>query len=483
MNFFGLQDVAERDSLILLGVFTVAMAVFGWVVNKVTLFFTFIVSLMYPSLGLGHLQVVMVGLMWSYILFKCYTRHRDINYGGGSLAESFGAKRIKTNELTGRERELLNVVEEMSIASSLNVPPLYVLRNEPGINAFVLGKQDQPAMVVTQGVIDHLQRDEMSAVVAHEFAHIANNDLKLNMRMLVVLGGLNSIRDLGSYSIGDNIDSRMDIKQVPHEVNPSIIKNLFLSPAFAMFFSAIFWLLGVTLVFFGNVMKAWFSRKRELLADAKAVQYTRNTWGLASVLDKVSDDPTRPALRSKYSGELEHLCLSGPWENCLFLVNHPAPESRIALLEPHYEVRKRSREYREEAEKSAQIPSAENSSMSVGSAIDAKPVQQFENEIALVLSIMITTSGYNDVNSQSSFRNAMRCYTSNDVPMRSKLEPGIAEEFDQALISLQDQSPAQKNAFLEHLKEIMQHDGIHTPEEKNMLDLISIRLNPTRKAA
>ena len=476
MNFFGLQDTARRDSLILLGVFTTAMIVFGWIISKVTLMFSILYGYLFQEFNPVYIQVLFVGLLWSYVLYKCYIRHREINYGGNSLAMTFGAERLRRKGSTKNERELMNVVEEMSIASSEKLLPLYVFRNEPGINALVLGKQKQPALIVTQGLIDKLGREEISAVVAHEYAHISHRDLKLNMRMLVALAGLNAISELGSSLVDTKIQKKND--------DVSVALNSPIPPHPILIFSVlVFWAIGCTLTFFGEILKSWFSRKRELLADAKAVQFTRSTWGLATVLDIASTNTTGPSLNSIYTRELDHLCFNGPSEHSFYtgwFPNHPAPESRIALIEPHYAVRKRSREYRKDAKENSQNSTV---SMSVGAASNTQPIQEYEKELAIVLSIMIATSGYNDETSQSNFNNAMRCYTGKDVKLRSSNDPGFTEEFEQALRKLQTQSPAQKQAFLDHLKEIMEHDGINTPEEKAMLDSISIRLNPPSKAA
>jgi len=436
----------------------------------------------YPGVDAGLMQIMVVGGLWGYILYKCYLRRRDINLGGGVLAETFGAVKLTDDSTDKKERELQRIISEMAIASSLKEVPCYVLRNESGINAFVLGKQEFAAMVVTQGAINNLDRDEMSAVVAHEYAHIANKDLKLNMRMLVALGGLNAIDELGVEFIDGSTDTDLSDS---NRFDPHAEAGA----AFAGFFVGCFLrIVGCTLVFFGNIIKSAFSRKREFLADAKAVQYTRNTWGLASVLDKASDDPTKPALNSVYAGELEHLCLKGPWEGSLFtgwLSNHPAPESRIALIEPHFDVKKRSRERNSDEAKAANNSTNSRTTVPMNPAMDfaALPIQDFGSELALVLSIMLSTSGYNLDKTQANFKQILKAYTTKDLPLRLPDEPGINEEFEKALDSLLQQSALQRQAFIEHIAEIMEHDGICTPEEQRMFDHIAIRLNPPADAA
>ncbi len=483
MNFFGLQDTARRNSLILLGVFSAAMLVFGWFISKLALVFAKLLSFGYPSIEPQWVQISIVSLTWGYILYKCYERHRDINYGGGVLAEVFGAEQLDDSTATGKERELTHIVAEMAVASSENPLPCFVLRNEPGINAFVLGKQDNPALVVTQGVINELDRDETSAVVAHEYAHIANQDLKLNMRMLVALGGLNAINELGESLLdgaSDNTHRESSALSMLGDNHSGGFIIAFVAGIFLCF-------LGFILVLFGDIIKAGFSRKRELLADAKAVQYTRDTWGLASVLDTSSNDPKKPSLDSVYAGELEHLCIKGPWKHKLFsgwLANHPAPDARISLIEPHFLVKKRSRARRDSEEETGKNNSKRSQgSMSVGAAGMALPVETFEKELSVVLSVMVGMAGYNDEKTRVNFNNAMRCYTHNEYPLLLKSEKGTRQKLDQALDQLQNQSPAQKQALVDHLQELMLHDGISAPEEESLLAYISERLVPGDKAA
>jgi len=484
VNFFGLQDVARRNSLILLGAFTAAMLVFGWIISKVTLLVAKFIGLFYSGVNPTLMQFIVVGALWGFVLYRCYVRYKDVNKGGGVLAEYFGAARLRQRDATGSEKDLVNIIDEMAIAAGQKPLPCYIMRNEPDINAFVLGKQKFPAVVVTQGLIDHLDREEMSAVIAHEYAHIANHDLKLNMRMLIALGGLNAIDEIGIAMI----DSSDDVIRRPREESWFGHNEPFGGELFVMAMGVLVRILGCILVFFGNLIKAGFSRKRELLADAKAVQFTRETWGLASVLDKVSDDPLKPALRSHFAGELEHLCLSGPWKANLFtglLSSHPSPAERIRLVEPHFDVKKRSREHRENAATESTQKAGGRNVVPTAMPQDyvAPAIQDFGNELAIVLSMMVGTAGYNAEKSNANFQKIMQCYTADQYAMRNSDEPGIQEEFEKALVKLQQQSPFQRQALIDHITEIMQYDGISTPEEKAMLDHIAIKLNPPTKAA
>lgn len=496
MNFFGLQDSARRDSLILLSVFTVAMLLFAWLINSVVAAFVFMANFMgrfYTNevIQPQSVQWVAIATVWSYILYKCYVRYKAISKGGSELAAVFGAELSLDNVASGQEKTLHNVNAEMAVASTQSLMPCFVMRDEQGINAFVLGDQRRPALVVTQGALNKLDREEISAVVAHEYAHVSNDDLKLNMRMLIALGGLNAITEFGKECLNPSTE----IKQSRIRSN-SYSGDRSLSVVYLI--GAISCLLGWVLSFFGELIKSGFSRKRELLADAKAVQFTRSSWGMASAIDKGTTHSKKPSLRSVYNSELDHLCLIGPWGNGFFSglqTNHPAPQSRIDLLEPYFSVKKRSREKRRESAENSATTQGNNFSLSVGTdtgpEVDERAgqgtsvasIHDVENEIAVVLSVMIGTAGYNQENSQANFNSAMRSYTNSSLPMRLSTDPLLKNEFDKALDTLAKQSQAQRVAFVNHLQELMEHDGISAPEEKRVLAYVTDKLYPSGKAA
>jgi len=483
MNFFGLQDSARRDSLILMSVFVITMLVFAWFINIVFSVSASFFHYLGLTLDVTITKFFLIAFVWSYILYKCVSRYGAINRGGDELAMLFGAFPTYSDLATGRERLLHNANAEMAIASTQPQLPCYVLPDEPGINAMVLGNQKQPALVVTQGVIDKLDREEMTAIVAHEYAHVANNDLNLNMRMLIVLAGLNSLTELGMRCLTEN-DTRSNSE---NKVQSGFDSMLYSVPGLIYIIIPISLVLGKLLSFFGELIKAGFSRKRELLADAKAVQFTRDGWGLASAIEKGSTNENAPSLRSLHNSDLDHLCLLGPWGKGFFSVwsrNHPAPQSRIRLLEPHFAVKKRSRQYRQEnPSDKTKANDPINFSMSYTEGEKAASLQEVENEIAVVLSMMVNTAGYNEVKSQNNFNKAIRTYTSNAHRLRSKSDPDLQREFDTALDTLMKQSPAQRVALVNHLEEIMKHDQFSTPEEKCVLAYVTGKLHPFSNAA
>jgi len=200
-----------------------------------------------------------------------YKIHQLKQGGGAMLAEQLGGQRLPPNVQDTLLRRLLNVVEEMAIASGLPVPPVYLL-NESGINAFAAGFTPSDAVIgVTQGAVDMLSRDELQAVIGHEFSHILHGDSRINMRMVGLLHGMTLISDLGSLLLTGRYHTH-----IPH-------RNRGTHPAI--------WVLGLLLFLVGllgliaaDLIKLAVSRQREFLADASAVQFTRNPEAMARAL-------------------------------------------------------------------------------------------------------------------------------------------------------------------------------------------------------
>jgi len=187
MNFFGVQEKAKRESLLLILAFTVAM---GFNALMVSSFAKWITSV-------SFLSWCIVAAIWLPVLISCRKRWRDLQNGGHLLAATYGGMFIPEHSHDRHDRQLLNVTTEMAIASSQQKPNCFCLRDESNINAFIVGTNDDTVLVVSQGAIDRLDRDELKAMIAHEYGHISNNDLTINMRLLVALGGLNAINRFG----------------------------------------------------------------------------------------------------------------------------------------------------------------------------------------------------------------------------------------------------------------------------------------------
>ena len=198
--------------------------------------------------------------------------------GGSAIAEMVGGRPVDLKTTDLRERKLLNVVEEMSIASGIPMPAVYVLEDEPGLNAFAAGLTTSDAAVaVTRGTLDKLTRDELQGVVAHEFSHILNGDMRLNVRITAIVFGILVIGLLGRgilRSLG-----RGRVRTGGGKKGGGIALILAIGLALLI--------IGYIGYFFGRLIQAAVSRQREFLADASAVQFTRNPGGITGALKKI----------------------------------------------------------------------------------------------------------------------------------------------------------------------------------------------------
>ena len=259
--------------------------------------------------------LIVVTLIWLVMIVGSVLRLRDVRAGGAVLARRYGAVHASDRSRHEQERILQSVVAEMAMASGTAQPEAFVLRHEDSVNAFVLGhRQSRPVIVVTAGALDAFDRDQLQAVVAHEFAHISNGDLSLNMRLLVFVGGL------------------MVIDEIGHSIK---VRNLFFIRLISRTIGRIVCALGKIGVLPGRVISAAFSRQREFLADAIAVQFTDNPFALAHALDIIATRDFEPALHGVHARELAHLCFqSGMHERGLrgMLATHPDVASRIQAV-------------------------------------------------------------------------------------------------------------------------------------------------------
>lgn len=241
--------------------------------------------------------------------------------GGTKVAESLGAVRVPDMPTDPNLKRYRNVVEEIAIASSTPVPVLYYLPQESGINAFAAGYTPADAAVcVTQGSLDRLNRDELQGVIAHEFSHIVNGDMRLSLRLIGVLAGITALSVVGRmlwYS--DSGRGRGRDNALP------------------------LWVLGLVVlvagwigVFFGRLIKAAVSRQREYLADVSAVQYTRQTSGLAGALKKIGGLEAGSRLRTPKAENVSHMLFGEGMTLSSLYATHPPLIKRIQALEPGF---------------------------------------------------------------------------------------------------------------------------------------------------
>jgi Zn-dependent protease with chaperone function len=268
---------------------------------------------------LGTLLVVGLGSLY---------KTAELSAGGEQIALMLGGRAVNPQTTNLAERRLLNVVEEMALASGIPVPPVYVLDHEPGINAFAAGHQPGDAVVaVSAGCLSYLTREELQGVMAHEFSHILNGDMRLNLRLIgVVFGilvlaviGYYTMRFAGAFSSGDSKKSG--------------------GAAGVFLFGLVLIVLGYVGVFFGNLIKSAISRQREFLADASAVQFTRLPSGIAGALKKIGGLADGSRIRDAHADEISHMFFGAAFAGGLFhlFATHPPLVQRIRALEPDFD--------------------------------------------------------------------------------------------------------------------------------------------------
>jgi Zn-dependent protease with chaperone function len=257
--------------------------------------------------------------------------------GGKVIALALGGRPLAVPAIDPEERELQNIVEEMSIASGVPVPAIYILDREPGINAFAAGLRSEVAVIgVTKGAMQFLTRDELQGIIAHEFSHIVNGDMRLNLRLVSWLHGILWIALVGRGLLEA---ARCCI---PWNSESSDLKKGGLGLFFiGSFVGAIIYGLGSTGAFFGRLIKSAVARQREFLADAAAVQFTRNPMGLANALKKIGGLGHGSRLRNPMAEEASHMFFGNGVRNSWFgfFSTHPSLKKRIKLLDPTFDGR------------------------------------------------------------------------------------------------------------------------------------------------
>ena len=326
MNFFRAQDEARgrTTKLVVLLVFAIlmltgslyAIAVYakGELMERGSL------DWFQPELFLatsGTALVVILGTSW--------WRISELAKGGAFVAQSLGARPVSPHTKDLAERRYLNIVEEMSLAAGIPKPACFVVDHDTTINAFAAGNDPQDAAVaVTRGALTYLNRDELQGVIAHEFSHIGNGDMKLNLRIIGTIAGLTALSQLGYILM--RLMRHADDKDSAKVGIPLAIGGL------------VIFLLGLGGVLFARIIQASVSRQREYLADASAVQFTRNPEGLAGALKKIAGLKGGKREASTTELESQHLFFSSTGGFMEFIFSsHPPIGDRIRRLLPTFD--------------------------------------------------------------------------------------------------------------------------------------------------
>lgn len=312
MNFWEAQKRAKSRTALYLSIFIaltlVAAALAEWAMRIFA----------WDSYGNPEIPYVGLGFL---ALTLCVAGFNYMNYlqsGGSYVAESVGAELVNPNTRDPKERQLINIVEEIAIATSLPIPPIYIL-DAHEINAFAAGTSpDNAAITVTRGCLYSLKRDELQGVLAHEFGHIYNRDMTIGMRVAAMIMGFFLITYIGLRLLESSAYSRRDEDR--RGGNPLVVLAI------------IFLVAGSVTWFFGSILQAMVSRQREYLADASSVQYTRNPLGIANALRKIARSQISDMPRS--GKPFAHLYFN---EHASFLsrlfATHPPLEDRIEAIE------------------------------------------------------------------------------------------------------------------------------------------------------
>lgn len=244
---------------------------------------------------------------------------------GADVARQLGGREVSPDASRPDERRLINVVQEMSLASGVPVPRIFILENERGINAFAAGTSaDRAAVAVSRGALDKLSRDELQAVVGHEFSHILNGDMQLNIRLVGWIFGLIVISLLGQILLRAGAFSPRTRSRDG--------KN---AAALVLLIGVGLLAIGFISQIFAQIIQAAISRHRERLADASATQFTRNPKALANALSRIGGDAAGSRISSPRAGEFAHLFFASG-VNALF-ATHPPLEERIRALDPSWD--------------------------------------------------------------------------------------------------------------------------------------------------
>ena len=331
MNFFESQDKARKSTRWLVLIFIIAVLAIVAVIDLALLVaFGFArtefdegISLMAAMTAPENIPLLTGGAIatTSVIGLASLFKTMGLRGGGGKVARDLGGTLVDADTRDRRRRQLRNVVEEIALASGVPVPEIYVLEEESGINAFAAGYTPSDAAVaVTRGALEKLKRDELQGVIAHEFSHILNGDMRINIRLMGALFGILMLALIGRRVL---IHSRFAGAGRNKDGAPLIL--------IAVAVTAV----GYIGLFFGRWIKAAVSRQREYLADASAVQFTRDPSGIGGALKKIAVYSDGSYLKSD-SEEVSHM-LFGDGAKSMIFATHPPLMERIQRIEPGFQ--------------------------------------------------------------------------------------------------------------------------------------------------
>lgn len=340
MDFFAQQDLARRNTRLLTVLFL--CAVMGLIVLTNALFAGFLWWSDHYNLYAGSRgnfsdflryfsweRFGTIGLgIFATVGLVAMVKWLQLAAGGKVVAEAMGGTRVLPQTTDPEERRCLNIVDEIALAAGMPVPPVYVMNAERGINAFAAGLTPADAVIgVTRGTITHLQRNELQGVIAHEFSHILNGDMRLNIRLASLLKGITFIGDVGYILMRASSHHRTGSSQDRKSGSPAL-------PLLGLGLWIVGWLGGLA----SGFIKAAISRQKEYLADACAVQYTRDNSGIADALKVIGGYVPGSLVHAARADELSHIFF-GQIRHKLWQLfsTHPPLPNRIRRLDPNWD--------------------------------------------------------------------------------------------------------------------------------------------------
>ena len=318
MNFYEHQDRARKRTKIIVFLFVIAVVM---IVGIVAIPVGVISEWNTGAVALAAVFCVLI------VGISTFVKLGQLNSGGHVVAEMLGGSVLQNQTRNRAEQKVRNIVEEMAIASGMPVPPVYIIEDS-SINAFAAGWTPSDAVIgVTRGCIEQLSRDELQGVIAHEFSHISHGDMRINIRLIGVIFGIMAlgitgwifVRHIGPIILHSSARSRSKEGAGGAGIALAII-----------LFGVFLVICGAVGTFFGRLIQAAVSRQREFLADASAVQYTRNPSGIGNALRRIGGIPENSSI-SKDAGQCNHMFFSQAVHS--LFASHPPIEERVARVE------------------------------------------------------------------------------------------------------------------------------------------------------
>ncbi len=313
MDFWAAQDRARKKTKIYVTIFVIITLIVATVSEMAMRTFapdTYQTNV--PIVGLVFIALTFLVAGWNYSMYS--------RFGGSYVAKSVGAREVDPSTKNSHEKQLLNIVQEMAVASSQPMPAVFIIPAKQ-INAFAAGmNNDNAAIAITEGALVTLNRDEIQGVIAHEFGHIYNGDMRISMRLAAMIMGFFFIFFIGLrlIQVSALTGGRSSSKQ--RGADPVALAAL------------IFMVAGIVTYIAGKILQATVSREREYLADACSVQFTRNPAGIANALRKIATESTAQDM-PKTGSQFSHMYLNDRSGFSALFATHPPVEKRIQAIE------------------------------------------------------------------------------------------------------------------------------------------------------